>query len=169
MIAGTVSQNTVKLSGKLDETTQVEELFALFQSAAEANPHADGQVIFDFGDCQMANSIGISIWINFLKSKSICAKYCNVPEWLVAQFNQLDELLVNFGGVDSVLAPYYCDETSDTTFQVIDTQNLKELRLKVESDQFCELSIAGQTFVPDFEAKEYFDFLFRMEPDEGAA
>ena len=161
MILGTVTQNTVKFSGKLDENTRLAGLVELHVLAAKAG--IDGEVVFDFGECRKANSIGISVWINFLQSNAVRARYCNVPEWLVSQFNLLDELSIGICGVDSVLAPYYCDDNSDTTFQVINTQDIEELRQKIANDQFGEIIINGLTFVPDFDAKEYFDFLLRIK------
>lgn len=157
MLLGKFENKQLNFFGKLDETDEAKNIADTIEDAGKQL--SAKTITIDFSGTTGANSVGVSTWVKTLQSLSVTIKYVNMPEWLAEQMNMIPALATQMASVDSVLAPYYSEDTNDIVFQKIDTSDLPRLQEKIASGALETIEIDGKSFEADFDPSDYFYFL----------
>lgn len=149
--------NKLQFEGVLDEQCSLDTLVDAFAQLKDSG--LKEPLSIDLSQVRRANSSGIIIWLKFLQKTATQMCYVNTPVWLVNQFNMIDQFFENASKVESVQAPYYCEDTGGSL-------NIKlnigeEIPIKDSYDDFSVENrvVDGQEYEPDFEPERYFSFL----------
>jgi len=159
----TVATDSNKLSfeGVLDERCVLDDLVNAFSNVKNSG---DGKpLILDLSAVKRANSSGIITWLKFLQKAGVKMCYINSPVWLVNQFNMIDQFFENGSKVESIQAPFYCEDTGESLN--INLNIGAEIPIKDSYEDFSldNRIIDGQEYEPDFEPERYFSFLSSIQ------
>lgn len=151
-----VEGHTLRFSGVLDETTDMEQARqAIIALGASQGP----EVYLDLSEVRRANSCGILSWLRLLRDVNLSFVYVNAPVWLIAQFNMISEFFVGRVRVESIQAPFYCPADDSSLSLTLFVGEDIPVRDDYEDFQFANRAIDGKEYEPDFDPAEYFSFI----------
>ncbi len=148
-----------RLSGSIDETSQLAELLALAR---------DGRLVLDLGGVQFINSLGVRDWIRMqaeATKQNLSIELLRVSEPLIHQFNMIIATRGN-SHVVSFYAPYACDSCGREESLLVDADaHAAALAQLLPPSQTCPECGAPMAF-NDF-PERYFSFLVPDSPPPG--
>lgn len=155
-----VVDNTIILSGLLDETVTKEALSKAFSHAQRSN--TDQTIRINFKKIDRANSIGLRTWIQALLDSRPTGFYEEVPEWLLDQFVYIPNLLNENLLVESIMLPFHCIADGE---QIVEKCTLgKEIPILPSYESFrMDIKRDGKIYELDFSPDV---FLFITEANE---
>ncbi len=148
-----LSENSVELSGIIDETVQLTPIFA----------DKPKEVWVDFHALVRMNSHGVRSWLSMIRDFQLCVHYVRCPVLIVEQFSTMQGLLPSGSVVESFDALYVCSACGLETVQLLTVG--KDVKAGCTSyDEAPEKQCPRCSHVMDFdhEPSSYLGFLSSM-------
>lgn len=157
-----VEGNEVRFSGVLDEGIAQDVIESVLKEAQKNCK--DQRILVDYSEVKRANSCGILTWLQVTSMGSYPITYVNVPVWLIAQFNMIEEFMMGDITISSIQAPFYCPDTDETTILTLKVGEDIPVQEQYDDFEFPVQTIDGKEYEPDFEPSDYFLFItFNIE------
>jgi hypothetical protein len=151
--------NQLVLSGSLNEAVDFDYIKSELIEFQKIHPSKTLKI--NFSEVKLANSIGISNWINTVAAiDTVLICYTMAPKWLVAQFNMLPEFFCSRAVVESVEVPYYSEERDQEITKVLQLGRDFDLREEPYSmEDFPNIELEGAIYEIDVLPRKYFKFI----------
>ncbi len=136
----------LKFIGSIDEDANFEKVLAIKSK----------KFIFDFNKIELINSCGIREWINFIDKVDDGTEiiYKNCPQIIIEQMNMVHGFIKKGATVESLYAPYYCDQCDEEYKEHIETSLVKDGKAPSLKCKTC-----NESMELDAIEEQYFNFL----------
>jgi hypothetical protein len=149
------------VDGEIDERATVSELTALLEAGRQVVGHKELKL--DLSRVDGANSLGIRSWLMAVKAVRGPFCYVHMPEWLVEQCNIISEFMAGQIRVESLYAPFYCNDTQERRLLLVVVGRDIPLLQDYGSFMYPPVRLDGKIYEPDFDPVDLFGFLSRLK------
>lgn len=152
-----VTGEALVFEGTLNEQTSLQDLMEaveVMKKKKMAQP-----IGLDLSRVSRGNSVGIIVWVKFLKKAEVRMRYIAAPVWLVQYFNIMNQFFEYSSYVESFQAQFFCDDDPEGLTATLEVGKDIPLLSSYDDIQMEPRVVNGLSYKPDFLPKRYFSFL----------